>query len=104
MLSAVKGYYDGNKIVVDDDIQLAIGQRVIITILENEENNISNKNREHKLKIVSEKESLIKPLGLEGISNEKLDNDLKASCQEMLDGKVTSINEVLKEYEPDFKI
>ncbi len=103
MLSAVKGYFDGNKIVVDDDIQLAIGQRVIITILE-EDNNISNKNREHKLKIVSEKDSLIKPLGLEEISNEKLDNDLKASCQEMLDGKVTSINEVLKEYEPDFKI
>ena len=103
MLSAVKGYFDGNKIVVDDDIQLAIGQRVIITILE-EDNNIINKNREHKLKIVSEKDSLIKPLGLEEISNEKLDNDLKASCQEMLDGKVTSINEVLKEYEPDFKI
>ena len=103
MLSAVKGYFDGNKIVVDDDIQLAIGQRVIITILE-EDNNISNKNREHKLKIVSEKESLKRPLGLEEISNEKLDNDLKASCQEMLDGKVTSINEVLKEYEPDFKI
>ena len=57
MLSAVKGYFDGNKIVVDDDIQLAIGQRVIITILE-EDNNISNKNREHKLKIVSEKDSL----------------------------------------------
>ncbi|MBP5470468.1 MAG: hypothetical protein J6Z11_14630 [Candidatus Riflebacteria bacterium] len=103
MLSAVKGYFDGNKIVVDDDIQLAIGQRVIITILE-EDNNIINKNREHKLKIVSEKDSLIKPLGLEEISNVKLDNDLKASCQEMLDGKVTSINEVLKEYEPDFKI
>ncbi len=104
MLSAVKGYYDGNKIVVDDDIQLAIGQRVIITILEKEDDFINSKNKEHKLKIVSEKESLKRPLGLEEISNEKLDNDLKASCQEMLDGKVTSINEVLKEYEPDFKI
>ena len=91
MLSAVKGYYDGNRIVIDEDIKLSIGQRVIVTILEND--NISH-----------DKTVLNKPLGLEEISEEKLDNDLEKSCQEMLDGKVTSLNEVISEYEPDFKI
>ena len=34
MLTAVKGYYKGNQIVMDEDIQLAAGQEVIVTILE----------------------------------------------------------------------
>lgn len=36
MLSAVKGYYDGNQIVVDEDDRktLHIGDEVIITILD----------------------------------------------------------------------
>ena len=37
MLATVKGYYDGNKIVIDEDVKLAIGQQVMITILEYEE-------------------------------------------------------------------
>ncbi len=31
MLTAIKGYYDGKNIIVDDDIPLQKGQRVIIT-------------------------------------------------------------------------
>ena len=91
MLSAVKGYYDGNRIVIDEDIKLSIGQKVIVTILENDSNSINNT-------------AFNKPLGLEEISEEKLDNDLEKSCQEMYDGKVTSLNEVISEYEPDFKV
>ena len=34
MLAAVKGYYDGNQIVTDEDVDLSIGQEVIVTILE----------------------------------------------------------------------
>ena len=34
MLSAVKGYYDGSKIVMNEDIPMMAGQEVIITILE----------------------------------------------------------------------
>ena len=34
MLTAVKGYYDGNQIVIDEDVDLSIGQEVIVTILE----------------------------------------------------------------------
>lgn len=34
MLTAVKGYYDGNQIVVDEDIKMTLGQEVIITILD----------------------------------------------------------------------
>ena len=34
MLAAVKGYYDGNQIVIDEDVDLSIGQEVIVTILE----------------------------------------------------------------------
>ena len=34
MLATIKGYYDGNKIIIDEDIKLAIGQQVFITILE----------------------------------------------------------------------
>lgn len=97
MLSAVKGYYDGNRIVIDEDVKLAIGQKVIVTILEND----NNSKEETSIK---KDTSFSKPLGLEEISEEKLDNDLKISCQEMLDGKVTSLNEVISEYEPDFKI
>ena len=35
MLTAVSGYYDGNGIVMDEEISMSVGQRVIITILEN---------------------------------------------------------------------
>ena len=34
MLAAVKGYYNGKQIVMDEDVNLAAGQEVIITILE----------------------------------------------------------------------
>lgn len=34
MLAAVKGYYDGKQIVIDEDIELADGQEVIVTILD----------------------------------------------------------------------
>ena len=37
MLATVKGYYDGNRIVIDEDIKLAIGQQVMVTILDNKE-------------------------------------------------------------------
>lgn len=33
MLTSVKGYYDGQKIVIEDDIEMAPGQEVIVTIL-----------------------------------------------------------------------
>lgn len=34
MFSAVKGYYDGSKIVMDEEIPLTAGQELIIMILE----------------------------------------------------------------------
>lgn len=34
MLTAVKGYYNGSQIVMDEDIKLTAGQEVIVTILE----------------------------------------------------------------------
>lgn len=34
MLSAVTGYYDGNQIVMNEQMNLAVGQEVIITVLE----------------------------------------------------------------------
>lgn len=37
MLTAVEGYYDGNQIIMDEDINLPIGQRVIVTVLETKE-------------------------------------------------------------------
>lgn len=37
MLTAVEGYYDGNQIIMDEDINLSIGQRVIVTVLETKE-------------------------------------------------------------------
>lgn len=37
MLTAVEGYYDGNRIVMDEDIHLSVGQRVIVTVLETKE-------------------------------------------------------------------
>ncbi len=37
MLATVKGYYDGNRIVIDEYVKLAIGQQVMVTILEYEE-------------------------------------------------------------------
>lgn len=34
MLTAVKGYYNGNQIVMEEDIQLSAGQEVIVTVLD----------------------------------------------------------------------
>ena len=34
MLTAVKGHYDGSKIVMEEDVSMAAGQELIITILE----------------------------------------------------------------------
>lgn len=34
MLAAVKGYYNGKQIVMNEDVKLATGQEVIVTILE----------------------------------------------------------------------
>lgn len=34
VLVAVKGYYNGSQIVMDEDIKLIAGQEVIVTILE----------------------------------------------------------------------
>ena len=34
MLAAVKGYYNGNHIVINEDINLSTGQEVIVTILD----------------------------------------------------------------------
>ena len=34
MLTAVKGHYNGNQIVMDEDVELSEGQEVIVTILE----------------------------------------------------------------------
>lgn len=34
MLAAVKGYYDGKQIVMDENVNLKVGQEVIVTILD----------------------------------------------------------------------
>jgi hypothetical protein len=34
MMSSVTGYYDGNQIIMNENMKLAIGQEVIITILD----------------------------------------------------------------------
>ena len=34
MLAVVKGYYNGKQIVMNEDVKLAAGQEVIVTILE----------------------------------------------------------------------
>lgn len=34
MLTAVNGYYNGDRIVMDEPVRLSVGQKVIITILE----------------------------------------------------------------------
>ena len=34
MLAAVKGYYDGTQIVMDENVNLKVGQEVIVTILD----------------------------------------------------------------------
>lgn len=34
MLAAVKGYYDGTQIVMDENVDLKAGQEVIVTILD----------------------------------------------------------------------
>lgn len=36
MLATVKGYYDGDKIVIDEYVKLVAGQQVMVTILEND--------------------------------------------------------------------
>ena len=42
MLNAVSGYYNGNQIVMDEQISLRVGQRVIITILERNPEPVKN--------------------------------------------------------------
>ncbi len=42
MLAAVKGYYNGTHIVINEDIKLNTGQEVIVTILDTQ--NSSEKN------------------------------------------------------------
>ena len=34
MLAAIKGHYDGKQIVMEEDIEMAAGQEVIITVLD----------------------------------------------------------------------
>lgn len=36
MLAAVKGYYNGSHIVINEDISLSAGQEVIVTILDSQ--------------------------------------------------------------------
>ncbi|MBD5528805.1 MAG: hypothetical protein HDR02_10460 [Lachnospiraceae bacterium] len=36
MLAAVKGYYNGSHIVIDEDVSLSAGQEVIVTILDSQ--------------------------------------------------------------------
>ncbi len=36
MMTAVGGYYNGNQIVMDENVNLYNGQRVIITLLDND--------------------------------------------------------------------
>ena len=36
MLAAVKGYYNGSHIVINEDISLSTGQEVIVTILDSQ--------------------------------------------------------------------
>ena len=48
MLTAVSGYYNGQQIVMDEEINLRDGQRVIITILEPE--SVSQKDKRVSLK------------------------------------------------------
>jgi hypothetical protein len=42
MLATVTGYYDGNQIVMDEQMQLAVGQEVMITILEQKKSSRRN--------------------------------------------------------------
>lgn len=42
MLIAVNGHYDGSQIVIDEDVKMATGQKVIITLLD-EQNSALNK-------------------------------------------------------------
>lgn len=37
MLAAVKGYYNGKQIVMNEDVKLTAGQEVIVTILDMQE-------------------------------------------------------------------
>ena len=38
MFVAVKGYYDGDRIIVDENINMSVGQEVMITILDGKSN------------------------------------------------------------------
>ena len=38
MFVAVKGYYDGDRIIVDENISMSVGQEVMITILDGKRN------------------------------------------------------------------
>lgn len=46
MLTAVKGYYNGEQIVMDEDIPIVAGQEVIVTILDGQ----TKKNKDINLK------------------------------------------------------
>ena len=38
MFVAVKGYYDGDRIIVDENINMSVGKEVMITILDGKRN------------------------------------------------------------------
>ena len=38
MFVAVKGYYDGDRVIVDENINMSVGQEVMITILDGKRN------------------------------------------------------------------
>lgn len=45
MLSSVSGYYNGTQIVMDEDLALQPGQRVIVTVLEDTEPTLEEKRK-----------------------------------------------------------
>jgi hypothetical protein len=42
MLATVTGYYDGKQIIMDEQMQLAVGQEVMITILDHKKSTQKN--------------------------------------------------------------
>lgn len=64
MLSAVKGYYDGNQIIVseDDRKNLSVGDEVIITILDRISGQ-KNETRAEKRRRLIESDAFVIPTG-----------------------------------------